>query len=166
MPTHVSAEQIRWWLDDNVVQDTASHSEEATEFNLQVTLSRLPIHLIAEEKGGPVRVVGQNEFDTDRARRLLADEDARTELLDQIGPTLVSTPGFYTFLDEEGTACKLRDARTLQIEHRLYPDEVDQQALMDSLMAVATGMRYVQNVVGAVGPDAAEENESVADDGT
>jgi hypothetical protein len=165
MTTHVTADQIQWWLDDSVVQDAASYSEEATEFNLQVTLSRLPIHLIVEEKGGPVRVVGQNEFDTPRARRLLADDDARRRLLDQIGPTLVSTPGFYTFLDEEGAACKLRDAETLQIEHRLYPDEVTQQALMDSLMAIATGMRYVQNVVGAVQSETSGEDESRDGDG-
>ena len=152
MTTHVSAEQVRWWLDDNAIQEVVHHSEEGTEFNMQVTLSRLPIHLIKEEPRGPVRVVGRSGFDTERARRLVREEDTRTELLDQIGPVLASTPGFYTFLDEEGRACELRNAGTLQMEHRLYPDEATQQALMDSVMAIATGMRYVQNVMAATHP--------------
>ena len=128
------------------------HSGKETEFNLQVTLSRLPIHLIKEVKRGPIRVVGRSAFDTERARRLVGNEESRTELLDQIGPVLATTPGFYTFLDGEGEACELRNAETLQMEHRIYPDEATQQALMDSVMAIATGMRYVQNVLAVTHP--------------
>jgi hypothetical protein len=128
------------------------HSTEETEFNLQVTLSRLPVHLIQEEQRGPIRVVGRSAFDTERARRLVRDAESRTDLLDRIGPVLATTPGFYTFLDEDGRACDLRNAETLQLEHRLYPDEACQQSLMDSVMAIATGMRYVQNVVAASRP--------------
>ncbi len=36
------------------------------------------------------------------------DED-RNELLTQIGPVLAVTPGFYTFLDEEGASCEFTD---------------------------------------------------------
>jgi hypothetical protein len=154
MATHVSLEQVRWWLDDGAVQDVTSHSEEETEFNLQVTISRLPIHLIKEEKGGPIRVVGRSEFDTERARRLLREEESRSELLRQIGPILVSVPGFYTFLDGEGRAAEFRNAETLQMEHRIYPEQATQQALMDGLMNIATGMRYVQNAVAATRPEA------------
>ena len=149
MTTHISARQVRWWLDDAVVQEVTSHTGEETEFNLQVTLSRLPIHLIKETPEGPIRVVGRSAFDTERARRLVREEQSRTELLDQIGPVLATTPGFYTFLDESGGACELREAETLQMEHRIYPDGASQQALMDSVMALATGMRYVQNVLTA-----------------
>lgn len=149
MTTHVSAEQVRWWLDEDAVQDVTPHASEDTEFNLEVTLSRLPIHLIKEAQSGPVRVVGRSAFDTERARRLVREEASRTGLLDQIGPVLATTPGFYTFLDEDGGSCRLRDAEALQMEHRIYPDEATQQALMDSVMAVATGMRYVQNVPAA-----------------
>lgn len=150
MTRHLSAEQLEHWLDDAVVQEITRHAEEDAEFNYQVTLSRLPIHLIKEETWGPVRVVGRNEFDTDRSKALLRDESLRGELLEYVGPMLAATPGFYTFLDDEGTACRFRDAETLQVEYRIYPDEASQQALMDGVMAIATSMRYVQNVVSAI----------------
>lgn len=153
MATHVSAEQVRWWLDENAIQDVTPHTQEATEFNLQVTLSNLPVHLIKEEAGGPIRIVGRSGFDTERARELVRNEESRTELLAQIGPVLAATPGFYTFLDEDGSACSLRNAETLQLEHRIYPDDASQQSLMDGIMAIATGMRYLQNVLTASEPD-------------
>lgn len=161
MTTHVSADQVDWWLDGDAIQDVTSHSEEGTEFNLQVTLSRLPIHLIQEEKRGPIRVVGRSAFDTQRARQLIENEESRTALLDRMGPVLASTPGFYTFLDGEGDACELRNAATLQLEHRIYPDEASQQALMDSVMAIATGMRFVQNVLAVTHPGASSEPDAL-----
>lgn len=165
MTTHVSAEQVRWWLDDNAVQDVRSTAEEHTEYNLQVTLSRLPIHLIKEDQRGPIRVVGRSAFDTERSRELLDEAESRRQLLNQLGPVLATTPGFYTFLDEEGRACRLRDAETLQIEHRIYPDEATQQALMDSVMAIATGMRYVQNLLAATLPEAPPESGGPGESG-
>ncbi len=165
MTTHVSERQVRWWLDEDAVQEVTAHAEEQTEFNLQVTLSNLPIHLIKEDDRGPIRVVGSSGFDTERASALLREEASRTELLDQLGPVLVTTPGFYTFLDEEGRACELRYAETLQIEHRIYPDEATQQSLMDSVMDIATGMRYVQNVLAVTHPGVpSEEDPSGSDD--
>jgi len=62
----------------------------------------------------------------------------------------MATPGFYTFLDEDGVSCQLREAETVQVEYRTYPDGASQQALMDGIMAIATSMRYVRNVVVAV----------------
>ncbi|WP_254532009.1 hypothetical protein [Natrinema gelatinilyticum] len=166
MPTHLSVEQVHWWLDQNAVQDVTSHPQEETEFNLQVTLSRLPIHLIKEEKRGPVRVVGRSAFDTERARRLVREDESRSELLRQVGPVLASTPGFYTFLDEEGQACDLRDAETIQLEHRIYPGEATQQSMMDSIMGIATGMRFVQNVLAATHLGPPSEPDERADEDT
>lgn len=165
MTTHVSVDQVRWWLDENAIQEITSHTEEQTEFNLQVTLSRLPIHLIKEEKRGPIRVVGRSAFDTERAERLIRDTESRTELLEQIGPVLATTPGFYTFLDEEGHACELRNAETLQMEHRIYPDEATQQSVMDSVMGIATGMRYVQNLLTATVPGTLPKSDEIDDEG-
>ncbi|WP_276253848.1 hypothetical protein [Halomontanus rarus] len=151
MTTHVSDEQVRHWIDDGVVQRVTSHSSEETEFNFELQLSKLPIHVIKEKTWGPIRVVGRNGFDTDRTRELLRDDQQRGELLSYIGPMLAATPGFYTFLDEEGASSPIEYAETLQIEYRIYPDEASQQALMDAVMAIGTSMRYVQNVVAVLG---------------
>lgn len=78
-----------------------------------MTLSRLPIHLVKERTDGPVQVVGRSAFDTERARDMLREAESRSRLLGQLGPVLATTPGFYTFLDAEGTACELRHAETL-----------------------------------------------------
>lgn len=150
MSTHVSETQVREWLDDTAISAVTRHSDEESAFNFQVELSQLPVHVIKETEFGPIRIVGRNGFDTDAARTLLRDDQRRSELLQYVGPMLAATPGFYTFLDEEGTSCELRDAETIQVEYRVYPDGASQQALMDGIMSIATSMRYVQNVIAAV----------------
>ena len=150
MSTHVSETQIREWLDDTAINDVTRHTDEETAFNYQVELSQLPVHVIKETEFGPIRLVGQSGFDTDAAKTLLRDDQRRSELLKFVGPMLASTPGFYTFLNEEKASCELRNAETIQIEYRIYPDGASQQALMDGIMSIATSMRYVQNVTAAV----------------
>ncbi|WP_265111253.1 hypothetical protein [Halosolutus halophilus] len=150
MSRHISEKQVRDWLDDTAIKDVTRHADEDTAFNFQIELSRLPVHVIQEEPFGPIRIVGRSGFDTDRAKDLLRDDRRRSELLEYVGPMLASTPGFYTFLDPEGAACQLRDAETIQVEYRVYPDGASQQRLMDGVMSIATSMRYVQNVVAAV----------------
>ena len=150
MSTHVSETQVREWLDDTAISTVTRHSDEETAFNFQVELSQLPVHVIKEIEFGPVRIVGRSGFDTDAARTLLRDDQRRSELLQYVGPMLAATPGFYTFLDEEGSSCELRDAETIQVEYRIYPDGASQQALMDGIMSIATSMRYVQHVIAAV----------------
>lgn len=45
------------------------------------------------------------------------------------------------------------DIHTIQLEQRLYPDELSRHRLMSDVIAVAKGIRYVQNVAAVVGPD-------------
>ncbi len=150
MTRHVSETQVRHWLDDTAIRSVTPHTDEETAFNCQVELSQLPVHVIKEAEFGPVRIVGRSGFDTERARDLLRDDRRRAELLEYVGPMLAATPGFYTFLDEAGAACRLREAETVQVEYRVYPNGASQQALMDGIMAIATSMRYVRNAVAAV----------------
>ncbi|WP_218780582.1 hypothetical protein [Halorarum halophilum] len=166
MTTHVSGEQVRRWIDDNAVREVTNHDDEETEFNYELRLSRLPIHVIKEETWGPLRVVGKTAFDTDRSRALLRDDQDRQVLLQRIGPMLAATPGFYTFLDEEGAACEFRNAEVIQTEYRIYPDEANQQALMDGLMGIASGMRYVRNTLAAMVPNPKPTGDETDDDGT
>ena len=151
MTRHVSEAQVRHWLDQTAIRGVTAHTDEETAFNLQVELSRLPVHVIKDEEFGPVRIVGRSGFDTERTKDLLRDDQRRSELLQYVGPMLAATPGFYTFLDPDGAACQLREAETVQVEYRIYPDAASQQALMDGIMSIATSMRYVRNVVAAIG---------------
>jgi len=150
MTRQISETQVRNWLDETAIRDVTCYSEEDTEFNFQVELSPLPDHVIKETGFGPIRIVGHNGFDTERARALLRGDRRRGELLEYVEPMLAATPAFYTFLDEDGTSCQLRTAETVQVEYRIYPDGACQQALMDGIMTIATSMRYVQNAVVAV----------------
>ncbi|QSW98128.1 hypothetical protein [Haloterrigena alkaliphila] len=156
---HISETQIRHWLDETAIRDVTAHTDEDTEFNLQVELSQLPVHVIKESEFGPVRIVGRSGFDTERTKELLRDEQHRSELLQYVGPMLAATPGFYTFLDPDGAACQLRRAETVQVEYRIYPDSASQQVLMDGIMSIATSMRYVRNVVAAIGDREREAGE-------
>jgi hypothetical protein len=164
MVDHISRKQVEAWLDEKVVQDVEQVSENESEFNVQFRLSRLPMHVIKEETWGPLRLVGKSGFDTDRTVAIIEDDDRRRELLAQIGPVLAATPGFYTFLDAEGTVCEFANVRSIQFEHRLYPDGASQHALMRGLMALATAMRYVQNAVAEVRGD--EHGRGVSTEGT
>lgn len=146
----ISEEQVETWLDENVVSDVQHVSEEGTEFNFQLQLARLPLHVIKEDTLGPVRLVSNTAFDTERTRALMENETERNELLARVGPVLASTPGFYTFLDAEGNSCEFRDAHSIQLEHRIYPDGASRQAVMDGLMSLATAMRYLQNSVAVL----------------
>ncbi|WP_121742328.1 hypothetical protein [Natronorubrum halophilum] len=159
MTRHISETQVRHWLDETAIRRVTTHSDEDTEFNVQVELSQLPVHVIKEDEFGPVRIVGRSGFDTERTKDLLRDDQRRGELLEYVGPMLAATPGFYTFLDPDGESCQLRRAETVQVEYRIYPDGASQQALMDGIMSIATSMRYVRNVVAVVGA-----RESAADE--
>ncbi|WP_458204623.1 hypothetical protein [Haladaptatus sp. NG-SE-30] len=150
MGEHISSEQVEAWLDENVVQDVQHVSDDETEFNIQLQLARLPLHIIKEETWGPLRLVSKNAFDTNRTRMLVEDDQDRKELLSRIGPVLAATPGFYTFLDEESTACDFAEAQSIQLEHRIYPDGASQQAVMEGLMNLATAMRYLQNIIASM----------------
>ena len=150
MVDRITVEQVRAWLDTQVVSGVEEISGSETEFNLQLEVSRLPIHVIKERPDGPVRIVGKSGFDTDRVAALLDSERQRHELLTRIGPVLLAVPGFYSFLDEEGERCSFENVHTIQIEHRLYPDALSQHQLMTSVIAIAKGMRYIQNTVTIV----------------
>ena len=81
MVDHISREQTEAWLDEKVVQGIEHETTDGAEFNLQLQLSRLPLHVIKEETWGPLRVVGECTFDTERVAALVEDDEDRQELL-------------------------------------------------------------------------------------
>lgn len=150
MVEQITADQVRAWLDSKVVSDVTETSESTTEFNLELEVSQMPLHVIKEERTGPIRIVGKCGFDTERVAALLENERRQRELFAQLSPVLVSMPGFYTFMDADGTRCEFADLQTIQLEQRRYPDGTSQHLLMKDVIAMAKGMRHVQNVVSVV----------------
>ena len=150
MVTHLSLEQVQAWLDERVVAEVKESGESDVEYNIQLELSRLPLHIIKEETWGPLRVVSKTSFDTERVAALVENDDQRRELLAGIGPVLAATPGFYTFLDSNDETCEFAEVHSIQLEHRIYPDGASQQSLMRSLMNIATAARYIQNLVATM----------------
>ncbi|EMA45213.1 hypothetical protein [Halococcus saccharolyticus] len=150
MVDHLSREQTEAWLDEKVVQEVEHETTDNAAFNLRLRLSRLPLHVIKEETWGPLRVVGECTFDTERVAALVEDDEDRQELLNRLGPILATAPGFYTFLDAEGDPCEFPAVHSILLEHRLYPDGASQQAVMDSVMATAATMRSIQNTAAAL----------------
>lgn len=150
MVDHISADQVEKWLDDRVVQDVERTTENAADFSIQCRLSHIPLNIIKEDTWGPLRVVGRAAFDTERTAAIIENPDQRRELLSRIGPVFAATPGFYTFLDEEETSTEFPNVDSVQFEHRIYSDGASQQELMSGLMAIATGIKYIQNVVAAI----------------
>ncbi|ELY89716.1 hypothetical protein [Natrinema altunense] len=53
MARHVSERQVRHWLDETAIQNVTSNADEDTDLNIQVELSRLPVHVIEEDEFGP-----------------------------------------------------------------------------------------------------------------
>ncbi|ADJ16171.1 hypothetical protein [Halalkalicoccus jeotgali] len=150
MVDHVTAEQVEKWLDDRVVRDVERTTENAAAFSIQCRLSHIPLNVIKEDTWGPLRIVGRAAFDTERTAAVIENPDQRYELLARIGPVFAATPGFYTFLDEEGTSTEFPTLDSIQFEHRIYADGASQQELMAGLMAIATAIKYVQNTVAAI----------------
>lgn len=170
MVERITVDQVRAWLDERVISDVQEDTEGEAEYNLQVELSLLPLHVIKEEPTGPLRIVGRTAFDTERTATLVRDPEKRRDLLTRIGPVLAATPGFYTFLDEEGRRCEFDSVHTIQLEHRIYPEGVSRQSLMDGILAVATAMRYIQNMMAALlipsqGGDDTESDSDVEGNG-
>lgn len=150
MVERITVEQVRTWLDPTVVGDSTEVSEPETAFNLQLEISQLPLHVIKEESDEPLRIVGKCRFDTERVAALIEAKAERERLLRRIAPALIGTPGFYTFLDTEGARCEFADVHTIQFEQRIYGDGLSQHRLMHDVMAIAKGMRYVQNMVAVI----------------
>ncbi|EFW90342.1 hypothetical protein ZOD2009_19833 [Haladaptatus paucihalophilus DX253] len=146
----ISEEQVAAWLDGTVVDDLRHVSDEGTEFTIRLRLAHQPIRIVKEETLGPIRLVSDTAFDTEGTQTLLESEEHRTELLTRIGPALAATPGFYTLLDAEGASCEFADARSIRLEHRIYPDGANRQAVMEGLMALASAAQYLQNTVAVL----------------
>jgi hypothetical protein len=148
MEEPITAERIRGWIDDDLVEEVEAVPDEAAEFNLTVEMSNVLVHVIRREPDGPVLVGQQLEYGEEiRSRISGLSASERNELVARIRETLTGVPVVYGFQDERGANVRFGDVRRVLLEHRIYPDGLSQDALMTGLVEVWKAMRYLDDIV-------------------
>lgn len=147
MTADIDPETVREWIDDDLVEEVEQVPDQMAEFNFTVRMSGIFIHVIKREPEGPLIVGQQMEFDDqirDRIRSM--PEPARGELLARVREALMEVPVVYGFQDETDQNVAFEEMHHLFLEARVYPDEATQQALMDGLVGVWKGLRYLDDI--------------------
>jgi hypothetical protein len=74
-------------------------------------------------------------------------EADRSELVARIRETFTTAPVIYGFHDRQGNNVRFRDMERIFVEHRIYPDALDQHTLVNGLIEVWKLIRYVDDIV-------------------
>lgn len=148
MSRKTDTEQVRAWIDDELVENVEQVPDEAAEFNLAVEISNILIHVIRQKKNGPLLIGQQIEYGTDiRSRIQNMTETDRNDLVARIRETLTAVPVIYGFHDGQGNNVRFANMYRIFLEHRIYPDAVSQQTLMEGMVDVWKAMRYLDDIV-------------------
>ncbi|MFB6154391.1 MAG: DUF2299 family protein [Haloferacaceae archaeon] len=148
MSTDVSAERIRAWIDDDLVEAVDAYPDPAAEINLTVEMSNLVIHVIRRDPDGPILVGQEIEYDDEIRERIQSMEGGdRDEMVARIRETMTEVPVIYGFRNPQGENVVFREMSNIFIESRIYPDELSQDALMTRLVDVWKAMRYLDDIV-------------------
>jgi len=151
MDETVDAERIGAWIDPDLVEDFESYPDAAAEFNFAVEISNLLVHVIRREPDGPVLIGQQIEYGNDLRSQIQGLSAAeRNELVARIRETLTASSVLYGFHDEQGQNVPFDDVYRIFVEHRIYPDALNQHALMSGLIDVWKVMRYLDDMVTLV----------------
>ena len=147
----IDAEQIRTWIDNELVDEADSFSDPGAEFNFVVDMSNILLHVVRREPDGPILVGQQIEYDDEIQSRIrdLPTGD-RQALLVRIRETLTTVPVVYGFQDETGANVRFEEMSHIFLEHRIYPGAIDQEALMTGLIDVWKAMRYLDDIVALI----------------
>ena len=148
MTQSLDSEQIRAWLDDELVSSVEEIPDEAAVFNVAVEMSNLVVHVVRRQPDGPLVVGQQIEYGPDIRERIqgMAPAD-RNDLVARIRETLTAAPVVYGFHDPQGTNVRFAEVHRVLVERRLYPDAAGRQTLMDALVEVWKTMRYLDDIV-------------------
>jgi len=152
MPRDVSADQVREWIDDELVEEVDQMPDEAAEFNYTVQMSGLLIHVIKRRPGGPLLVGQEIEFSEEIRQRIRSmSEPDRGTLVSKIREVLMDVPVVYGFRDEHDANVAFEDMMRIFVEQRIYPDEANQQELMHALVGVWKVLRYLDDIWTLIG---------------
>jgi len=148
MTAGTDVNRIRDWIDGDLVTNVERIQDEAAEFNLTIEISNILVHIIRRHPDGPLLLGQQIEYGTDIQSHIQAMSDPdRSELIMRIRETLTSIPVVYGFHDMNGKNVRFQNMYRVFLEHRIYPNSIDQQTLMNGLIDVWKAMRYLDDLV-------------------
>jgi hypothetical protein len=151
MAKPINAEQVRSWIDDELVEDVDRIPDDAAEFNFTIEMSNILIHIIRRQPEGPLLIGQQIEYDDEiRSRIRKLSEAEQNDLVARIRETLTTVPVVYGFHDEHDNNVRFRDMYRIFLEHRIYPDAMDQHTLMSGLVDVWKAMRYLDDIMALI----------------
>ena len=148
MPGSVTADQIRTWIDDDLVESVERIPDSAAEFNFAVEMPNVLVHVIRRRSEGPLLIGQQIEFGADirsRIRELTPVE--RHTLLTRIREAFIEIPVVYGFQNSAGANVPFEEMSMVFLEQRIYPDGLSQHTLMTGLIDIWKAMRYLDDIV-------------------
>lgn len=148
MQNGTDADQVRSWVDDDLVENVEQVPDDAAEFNFAIEMSNIVLHIIRRHPDGPLLVGQQIEYGEDiQARIQNLSEVDRNTLVTRIRETLTTVPVVYGFQDQAGTNVRFEEMSHIFLEHRIYPGAINQNSLMNGLVAVWKALRYLDDIV-------------------
>lgn len=148
MTEQIDATRIRTWIDDDLVESVNRTPDEMAEFNFTIEMSNILIHIIRRQPDGPLLIGQQIEYGDDIQSRIQGLSEAdRSDLIARIRETLTTVPVVYGFHDEQGNNVRFEEMYRIFLEHRIYPDALNQHALMNGLIDVWKAMRYLDDIL-------------------
>lgn len=146
MTDNITADRIRDLVDEDLIEGFDQVPDASAEYNFAIEMSGLVLHIIKRRPGGPLQVGQEIEFGDEITGRIREMPDSqRDTLVAQIREALMETPIIYGFQDANGTNVRFQEVDRIFLERRLY-GSVDQQTLMDTLIAVWQALRYLDDM--------------------
>lgn len=152
MGANPSPEEVEEWLDKQYIKDI-EEQDDTTDFNFGVILGDWNIHVLRESPGDKLRVRGTVSLPPKFLGNLLELPGIRRNFRTQLSTVLTGTNGFYQCLDDDGEACGFEDLRTIALEKPIYPDQVSQSEVMESLIRTSESLRYISESVDMIEDD-------------
>ena len=139
--------QVEEWLDTDVFQDVSREPYESAAFRFAVTCSGR-VSTVSKSDDGPLLVVAEGALDERDAASLRdLSAPARRELKVHLQGVLADVPGIYRFQDLAGQDVPFEGFEAIRLEHRLFPESLDRQTLVDTVLELTKALLYVETLV-------------------
>lgn len=145
--------RVERWLDEDLLDEVSEievDKDEDVDYKFGVMFAGLGLNIIKRKSGSessPLLIASKMELSRehlDTFSRLSGVQ--RNDIISQIGAVLTNSPGIYRFTDGMGNDVDFESLRAIRIEHRIYPDSLSQDRLMNSIIDVVNALVYVRMV--------------------